>query len=542
MWKTVFFDFDGTLVDTGEGIKSCLRYAMDQMGHPMDPEEDLDRYIGPPFRWSLQAYAGLSEAETEEAIRIYRERYGETGLYESHLYPGIETALQVLKAEGERLCVVSSKPQAMILKLLEYYGLASYFDLVLGADPEGRLSKKADLIAEALKRLGLEDQRDSVVFVGDRKYDMEGAAAQGIPAIGVLYGYGSFEELTAYEPARLAESPMMVLSVIEKENARETTERTQERGFLSHEPAGMEAEGTNTDSSLVPDRVKAPDGVALRIWRIAYPILIYEGIAYGIIILASLLLGVLIGLTGNYEMSTWTSAWSMAAQGIGMAITLPLLILFFKRDQVRRCLYPLPQGIYQKRLTKGSPKAKPVLMTVLLIYFLGNGVGFLIMLTQLASVDTTYQQSSEVIVSLPVFWQVVIVGILGPVVEEFIFRGLVQRRLRDYNLGKWPAVLITAALFGIYHLNFVQGIFAFVIGLVLGLLYEKYGVLWIPILAHMVNNIWSTLSNSLFPVNCFFNTIFFYLICLAGMVVMLILIFRKKKGEREAGYPWTAKV
>lgn len=193
-FHTILFDLDGTLTDPGIGITNSVMYALRHFGIEVPEREKLYPFIGPPLDESFMRYFGMSEDQARKAVEVYREYFSTKGLLENRVYDGIQTLLSDLKQSGKRLMVATSKPEVFSLRILEHFGLAQYFDVISGAllhPPKGY--GKADVIAEALNRAGIVD-RNGIVMVGDRLHDVEGAHKVGIPAIGVLYGYGNRQE------------------------------------------------------------------------------------------------------------------------------------------------------------------------------------------------------------------------------------------------------------------------------------------------------------------------------------------------------------
>ena len=194
MWHTILFDLDGTLTDPKEGITSAFAYALRQFGIEADPDT-LTSVIGPPLRDSFMELYGFDEQQAAEAIRQYRVYFADRGWAENVPYPGIHELLERLQSEGKRLIVATSKPEEFTLRIMDHFGLAPYFSLLCGAPmDESDGGKKENVIAAALRRAGVADT-DGVVMVGDRRYDILGAHKNNLPAIGVLYGYGSRAEL-----------------------------------------------------------------------------------------------------------------------------------------------------------------------------------------------------------------------------------------------------------------------------------------------------------------------------------------------------------
>lgn len=206
MKRAVLFDLDGTLTESGEGIIKSVQYALEKMGKPEPDGEKLRVFIGPPLLEQFMEYVGLTKEEAEQAVFYYRERYSSVGLFENRPYPGVERMLGALKENGFLLSVASSKPEKFVLQILKYFKMDSYFDETAGATMDGKRSEKADVIEEALRRLQMGDHRDRVIMVGDKKHDVAGAEAAGIPCIAVAYGYGTMEELKAANPLKIVDT------------------------------------------------------------------------------------------------------------------------------------------------------------------------------------------------------------------------------------------------------------------------------------------------------------------------------------------------
>ena len=191
MKKTVLFDLDGTLTDSGEGIINCATLALRHFGLPIPAYEDMRTFVGPPLRDSFIRF-GVPADQADEAIRVYRSRYIPTGMFENTPYPGIRELLEALRAEGYTLYVATSKPEEMSVTILEKFDLAKYFCRICGASIDSSRSTKDAVIAYLLESSGA---KEDMVMVGDTKYDILGAKAHGIPAIGVGWGYGKVEEM-----------------------------------------------------------------------------------------------------------------------------------------------------------------------------------------------------------------------------------------------------------------------------------------------------------------------------------------------------------
>lgn len=202
--NTVFFDFDGTIYDTVEGIARSARFALNQLG--MDaPEEELRCFAGPPLVAMFMEKFGFDREKAEYATAQFRVRYKPIGLYESRPFPGIKEMLERLRRNGLRLAVTTSKPTSLARELLEREGMWGLFDVVCGSGDSGENNAKWCVIQTAMEIL--EAEPEDCVLVGDTKYDVEGARRCGIPCIGVGYGYAAPGELEAAGAASIAADP-----------------------------------------------------------------------------------------------------------------------------------------------------------------------------------------------------------------------------------------------------------------------------------------------------------------------------------------------
>lgn len=210
MKKTVLFDLDGTLTDSGEGIINCAASALRHFGLPVPSREEMRVFVGPPLHETFQRF-GVPADKTDEAIRVYRSRYIPTGMFENSPYPGVKELLETLKGDGYTLFVATSKPEEMSVTILEKFGLASYFDRICGASTDTSRSTKDAVIAYLLESSGA---KEDMVMVGDTIYDVLGAKAHGIPAVGVSWGYGSVEEMVQAGAVGIAGSMDALLELL----------------------------------------------------------------------------------------------------------------------------------------------------------------------------------------------------------------------------------------------------------------------------------------------------------------------------------------
>ena len=201
----ILMDLDGTLTNSKEGITKCLEYALEYFGVEVNDLSTLEKYIGPPLEQTFREGFGFGKEQAELAVEKYRERYVPKGMYENHLYAGMEEALQRLRESGKVLIVATSKPEKFAVTILRHFGIDGYFDDICGADSTMNRNKKEEVIRYALEKHELKDLSD-VLMVGDRKYDVEGARECGLLCMGVLYGFGNREELEEAGAEYIAET------------------------------------------------------------------------------------------------------------------------------------------------------------------------------------------------------------------------------------------------------------------------------------------------------------------------------------------------
>ncbi|MBP5770120.1 MAG: HAD-IA family hydrolase [Bacteroidaceae bacterium] len=192
---TLIFDLDGTLTDSGLGILRCAQYALDHFSIHVDDLNQLRPFVGPPLEDSFIQFYGFTPEQANEAVRVYRERYFTTGVYENEVYPGTHEALSELQHRGFRMGIGSSKNEPMVHKVLHHFDLARYFDFIAARDEAGIRHTKADVLRHALSTEKIDDTR-TALMIGDRFYDIEGAHEVGIPAVGILWGgYATRQEM-----------------------------------------------------------------------------------------------------------------------------------------------------------------------------------------------------------------------------------------------------------------------------------------------------------------------------------------------------------
>jgi len=194
-YENILFDLDGTVTESAPGIFHSIRYAMDRMGYRLPDDLDMNVFIGPPLNVSFRNVLGFSEADADRALSLYREYYGDRGLLECRVYPGVPELLARLGAEGRTVALATAKPEIFSRRILDHFGLTGRFSFIGGASLDASRRHKDAVISYTMANLPGASAANTVM-IGDRDQDVIGARKNGIGCIGVLYGYGTAEELT----------------------------------------------------------------------------------------------------------------------------------------------------------------------------------------------------------------------------------------------------------------------------------------------------------------------------------------------------------
>ncbi|MBE6694340.1 MAG: HAD family hydrolase [Ruminococcaceae bacterium] len=205
----ILFDLDGTVSDSVEGITNSVMHAERRYGRPASTREELLKFVGPPLAEMFEKHLGVDREGGLLAVEYYREYYNDKGIFENRIYDGIEHVLKTLHDNGKTVLLATSKPEVYAVRILEHFGLAQYFDYICGALLHGR-TDKAEVIEYALSTAGITD-RARCLMVGDRMHDILGAKKTGLRSCGVLFGYGSLDELNEIGPDFIAETPIDIL-------------------------------------------------------------------------------------------------------------------------------------------------------------------------------------------------------------------------------------------------------------------------------------------------------------------------------------------
>lgn len=459
MKKYFLFDLDGTLTDPKEGITTCVQYALHSLGIEEPDLDRLESFIGPPLKDSFMEFYGMDEEQAQAAVKKYRERFNDKGLYENEIYPGIAPMLQMLSEKGFRLAVASSKPTVFVEKILEHFGIRQYFKVVVGSELDGSRTNKDQVVMEALRQLfGAKPiLYHEVYMIGDRRFDVEGARAMKVESVGVTYGYGGMEEL------REAHADYIVESVEELREflLRELCE-VRPKGFMGTLGPMLfpfllflmirQAASYGAMWLAVTVEPMVPQGL----WQWLY----YREAATGEL-----------GYTGN--LGAVMSALSYGGAGLAM---LPSARPVLREAKKRMAL---------SHLRRERPRNYIIALLVSCCAVLG--LNLLFDLTGIIDNSAAYQAVAAGQLSASLAVGLICYGIISPLAEELVFRGIVYNELkRSYRLPL--AMLISALLFGLYHMNPVQGGYGFIMGLLLAYLYEYFGSFLWPVLVHMLAN------------------------------------------------------
>ena len=218
IFRYIFLDLDGTVFNSECGITNSVQYALRRYGIEEADTESLKRFIGPPLKTSFMEFYGFSEEKAKQAVQVYREYYSEKGIFQGTVYPDMEKMLDYINKSGMYAVLATSKPEEFAKRILVHTGLDKYFKLIAGATFDEKRNEKYDVIVYALDKLDISD-RFTVLMVGDRKFDVEGAKAAGIRSAGVLYGFGSEAELRAAGADYIAADVNELIRILESVNS-----------------------------------------------------------------------------------------------------------------------------------------------------------------------------------------------------------------------------------------------------------------------------------------------------------------------------------
>jgi phosphoglycolate phosphatase len=211
-YTNILFDLDGTLTDPYLGITSAAKYALNKFNIIEEDTDKLKLFIGPPLEKSFLEYYNFNKNDVKTAVKYYREYYSKKGMYENKLYAGIDDVLKELNKRNKNCFMATSKLQSFAEKIAQNFNMHNYFKHITGSNMDGTLSEKEDIVKYTMEKCEL--NKNETIMIGDRKYDIIGANKNGIDAIGVLYGYGTREELEKENPKYLCNEVIDILKII----------------------------------------------------------------------------------------------------------------------------------------------------------------------------------------------------------------------------------------------------------------------------------------------------------------------------------------
>ena len=482
LWHTVLFDLDGTLTDSAQGIAVSAQYALKTLGIDEPDTAKLRCFAGAPLHRQFMEYAHLSEEQADQAVAAFREYYEREGMYLNAVFPGIEQMLYALKRAGKTIGIVTSKEASQAVAVLRQAGIARYFDAVIGVKPEDKNVAKSTQIEQALICLGRQMRRGEVVMVGDRFYDMEGARGAGVASVGVTWGYGGVEELQRSGATALAGDPQMLAQILINGpvQGRYTADRTGAQGA----PGAMQRGGSKT-------------------WQIMYPLLIWLGVSLLVSSIGGAIYGVYFSakaVAQNGSVMNPEDAYSIAAQmlqGDGYIfvtnlislvtdlVLIPIIYAIYKKDVYRR------NGFRTSLKKEKKPGAFNAVLAVVMGFSISVVINMIISITGLSGWMYEMNPSRyDTFSNMPLWFEFIIICLLAPAVEELLFRAVIFRRMRTFS-SYTTAAFVSAALFGIVHLDVVTGIAAFLIGIVMAMLYEYTGSIFTSMCFHFGFNFYS---------------------------------------------------
>lgn len=501
MKEYFLFDLDGTLTDPKQGITTCVQYALKSFGIDEPDLDKLEPFIGPPLKDSFMQFYGFDEEKAEAAVEKYRERFKDVGLYENAIYVGIDEMLLTLKQNGMHLAVASSKPTVYVERILEHFKIKQYFEVIVGSELDGTRVNKDEVVQEALNRLfkGRVIEKDKVYMIGDRKFDVEGAKAQGIESVGVSYGYGSLEEL------KEAQADYIVRSVAELEK------------FLFREFVDIK-----------------PKGFFQIMWPFLYPflmfILIKQVAGNALLLLMESLGNTLSGPLAEYlfvyNASTGElEAMSGNAASLVNAITFVVAAAFIWKQALLR-IDQAKDDMYLAHLRPESTKSYVLLSIATICGVLGLNI--LLELTGVTDKAGAYQLLLQETHAASLVVGLLCAGLVVPIAEELLFRGIIFNVMKR-RMKLQLAMIISALFYAFYHMNYVQGVYAFIIGCLVAYAYEYFGTFLIPVVIHIVSSVLAYLITYTAIVE---SPIYSWPICILFLIVAMVCMSSMSRSKK----------
>jgi len=526
--KYILFDLDGTLTDPKVGICTCAQYALKEFGIEEPDLDKLEPFIGPPLKDSFMKYYHLTEEQAEQAIVKYRERFSVTGKFENKVYEGIPELLKDLKDYGYQLAVASSKPECFVKDILVHFNIARYFDVVVGSELDGSRVDKAEVIQEALNRLFhyRAFQKNQIVMIGDRKFDVEGAKNMGVTSVAVGYGYGSAKELKAAKADYLANTvaELRALLIDEEELPKRREEARQKA--LEKLKNGQQAAAKKPEDKRTPFQ---------RIWKMFFPYLLF----YVTLEFLRQAVGILLMYLSEKNEAlyhfmlvaedTTDETWALSGNGsavIQLAAFIGVFVVLYTIGSGKKYLKKAKEDALSRTFSAAEWAAWLGLIGVLAI-----GLNMLFVAIGWISINPAYLEAASKMYAVSIPLGILLYGVVSPIVEEVLFRGMVFAEAKTF-MKPFTAVLISSGLFGLYHGNTVQLFYSFLIGMVLAQAYRYSGRFLLPVVMHgAVNTLVFLATNfALFRENTV-QLVLGIVLTIAG--VILFFAFRSYYDKRE---------
>ncbi|MCR4584196.1 MAG: HAD hydrolase-like protein [Lachnospiraceae bacterium] len=444
MYKYILFDLDGTLTDPKEGICRSVQYALEKMGIEEKNTDRLTVFIGPPLADSFREHYGLDKEHCDKAIEYYRERFSSVGWKENIPYEGVGSMLSRLKSSGAKLAVASSKPTVFVEKILKYFGLRRYFSVVVGSELNGSRSSKEEVVEEVFRQLYAKDRsgksreelKNLTVMVGDRKYDIEGAHEKGIEAIGAAYGYQQDGELAEAGADAIASDMEELCDLL---------------------IGGRETEN---------DRKK-------KLPRSSFVRALYMLVPFALYILVFRLSIALMRAVSLVFPAIRTDGGIYISLTVYVIIAAVLYAAFRKKE---------PLDLFGR-----VPTAIPAAAFFCGIFLAAALNLYAVKLMEVLKTSAEVANAAAFKAESAFLPGLLVYVALSPLCEEMCFRWLMFGRIRRC-IGAGPAVVTTALFFGLFHGNPVQGIYAFIMGFIMAVFYQKTGAFLTSLLFHVGAN------------------------------------------------------
>ena len=533
MLEYLLFDLDGTLTDSSEGITKSVQYGLQSVGIEVTDLNELLKFIGPPLDYSFREFYNLSEEQIKKAIEKYRERYNSIGKFENVLYPGMVTLLKDMKKRGKHLAVASSKPEVFVRQILKHFNIEQYFEVVVGSGLDGSLNTKGEVVREALRQLFTKEEGERVVLnkeicektamIGDRRFDIEGGKESGLITIGVEYGFPQEGELKKAKADYIVRTVDELHTMLLRGSADVDGQRMRDFNRIQKKKRRLEEVNTRQTNR----KIKAGQSSLRKSIDILLPMLIYF-LVYDVVgmllSIAASHIGIKIG--GNFYESMLANPETV--KGIIVIVTLTITMLV---------LLPISEWdfFFNNRVVPAEEKKSvPVSIRtgiVFVIMAVSASLG-LNMLFELFHIVDMSEQYTSVAQAQGAVWAgvgIVLYGIVSPLAEETLFRGLLYNRMKQYFAKSW-AMILSALFFGVYHGNPVQGLYSFILGMVMVWLYEMYGKWYVPVVFHGIVNI-SSWSLAFLPMER--SSVFTPVNCLIFMIIWFMGLFYFKKMQKE---------